>query len=453
MNSELNQRRRGSPRIWRVSGISLSMEALQREWLEVDAAPAFERQLRERLADPGRMLEAMPGARRGDDHVRHARMASDREVEVRGCGVEAGDRLDAARADARKVWRDEVAVHLASLLFGHVAGHFVRLHRVRILLGRDLDARPLAVDRGKPVDDALAVLQLPDPDRESRRGEVSDGTRRLEPVQHLACDAEVPREIGVEELGKPGARGDDDLAGAVLGGIGAHANDAALVGNRPHALVAAKLRAVLLRERELGAHARLGIKVPRAGLVVSDLVVSHVALREVLAQLARIEPLVLDIETARRGERVVEEVLDVRGCPPRAARDDEAAGDDEELRARLRLDVAPDLVRAAHDRRVVLALADRDARDAGVAVRRAKRVGRREAVDAEHLRAALGRLVGARRADRSQSHDDEVVHETGVRDGFSYVEKSSLTPVSDSSLSRLSRRYPWRSSTTSRSPP
>src|SRR5471032_3065237 len=99
MNSELNQRRRGSPRIWRVSGISLSMEALQRERRQVDAAPAFEGKLRERLADPGRMLEAMPGARRGDDHVRHARMASDREVEIRGRGIKAADRLDATLAD------------------------------------------------------------------------------------------------------------------------------------------------------------------------------------------------------------------------------------------------------------------------------------------------------------------------------------------------------------------
>jgi hypothetical protein len=65
-------------------------------------------------------------------------------------------------------------------------------------------------------------------------------------------------------------------------------------------------------------------------------------------------------------------------------------------------------VAAQHQRHVSIAFADREPRDARVAVGRAHVVGRCEAVDAEDLRAARRELVQRCRTGCAEADDDDV---------------------------------------------
>ena len=70
-----------------------------------------------------------------------------------------------------------------------------------------------------------------------------------------------------------------------------------------------------------------------------------------------------------RRDSVLEKALHMRGRTRRVARNDEATVGRQQALAGLGLDRAPDLMRAPGQQRVLLVLADRDARDAGVAMR------------------------------------------------------------------------------------
>jgi hypothetical protein len=87
--------------------------------------------------------------------------------------------------------------------------------------------------------------------------------------------------------------------------------------------------------------------------------------------------------------------------PPRISRSDLAG---------FAFELAPDLVRSHDERDVLLALADRDPGDARFAAMRSLRVRRLVAVDADHLPAALGELVGGGAAHGAQADDRDVVH-------------------------------------------
>src|SRR3989442_1773922 len=95
-----------------------------------------------------------------------------------------------------------------------------------------------------------------------------DGDAR---VARMAVDHEVARDFGLEEARQPRARGEDEMARAIVGAIRVHVHDAACLEEALGALAAVKLRARALGEEELRAHARLGAEESRARLVVGDL--------------------------------------------------------------------------------------------------------------------------------------------------------------------------------------
>src|SRR5579862_5329710 len=124
-------------------------------------------------------------------------------------------------------------------------------------------------------------------------------------------------------------------------------------------------------------------------LEIAALAVAHGELREARADVACAQQFMRDAVGARVGYRVLEEAFDMDRGLARAG-DDEPAALGEQALAGLGLDLAPDLVAAAHEAGEERVLAVGKPRDARLAMRRAHLVRRREAVDAQHARAALG---------------------------------------------------------------
>jgi hypothetical protein len=91
-----------------------------------------------------------------------------------------------------------------------------------------------------------------------------------------------------------------------------------------------------------------------------------------------------------------------------AVADHEASDLMQQRRAGRTLDLPPQLVRPPHQRHVLGALADRDARDPCVAVRGAAIVRWPEAVDADHPQPAPGQLERDRAPHRAEAGDDRV---------------------------------------------
>ena len=131
---------------------------------------------------------------------------------------------------------------------------------------------------------------------------------------------------------------------------------------------------------------------------------------EAVADRCRVEQLVGDAEALRQGDRLSEEAGlavipgDVRG----GRADHQAAGAAIERLPARRLELGPEGVRAHRQRHEGRALADGEPGDAGQAMARALVVRRREAVDADDLRAAGGEVVAERAADCTEADDDHV---------------------------------------------
>ena len=87
----------------------------------------------------------------------------------------------------------------------------------------------------------------------------------------------------------------------------------------------------------------------------------------------------------------------------------------EQIAARGSFQLFPDLIGAQHQRHKFAAFADGLAGDAGLAVRRALIVRRREAVDADGLCSELRGLVERSAAHRSQPDDHNVCDDCHVR--------------------------------------
>src|SRR5215831_19301102 len=144
-------------------------------------------------------------------------------------------------------------------------------------------------------------------------------------------------------------------------------------------------------------------------LEITDFVVADVELWKARADRARIEHLVRDSELRGGGDGVFVESFDMGEGGPFRARDHEAAVGGQQAGARLMLDLAPDFVSAHHQRRQMIALADRKPCDARVAMGGAVRVRRRVRVEREHARATLCELKGGGAAHRTQPEDNGVM--------------------------------------------
>ena len=144
--------------------------------------------------------------------------------------------------------------------------------------------------------------------------------------------------------------------------------------------------------------------------MVGPVAAGHGEGRKTSRDLAAIEDRVIDPPRLCRGDGRLEELRHAV-----ARRDLARAGDDQDpVLAQQRqagpgFQRFPDLVRALGERRVLRTLAAGQARDAGVAVRRALLVRRMELVEPEHRGAADRELVAGRRAHRAQAENDDVM--------------------------------------------
>ena len=103
----------------------------------------------------------------------------------------------------------------------------------------------------------------------------------------------------------------------------------------------------------------------------------------------------------------------VPGGPATGGLDDQATALREQVLAGLGFELAPDGVRALHQRRVRLAFADRLAGDAGLAVGRSVDMRRRESIDADGADAAAGELVEGGGAGGTEADDGHVIRAHG----------------------------------------
>src|SRR5262249_46119849 len=214
-----------------------------------------------------------------------------------------------------------VVVHGAYFVAGHVTTNRVGIVRTLELFGGDLHSAVRAVDRGKAVDAVLPAGDLPDEDRAA----IDVEGRRLpidrKPEQRLTIDPQQRRELR-DELRKPRPCGDDRRRSRILAAVGRDRDAARSAVDSDDTLVASDDRAAVLRRAHVSGHAALRTHEARVLLEISMLGVADLELREAAPDLGRVEKLVRDAELERGGERVVEEVLDVRVRLRRAAGND-----------------------------------------------------------------------------------------------------------------------------------
>ena len=133
-----------------------------------------------------------------------------------------------------------------------------------------------------------------------------------------------------------------------------------------------------------------------------DMALGQLEGREAPDDLPAVEKLML--------ETVVEAGLQ-RGFDRSAAfrREIERAGDMQELHAGLRPGLLPQFMRAPDDRHVMRALEIGEPDDPGQAVRRAHRVADVEALQPEHLQAALGKVPAGGGPHGADTGNDDVI--------------------------------------------
>src|SRR5579863_7875593 len=135
---------------------------------------------------------------------------------------------------------------------------------------------------------------------------------------------------------------------------------AAVLRYRLHGFTKMQRRTAALGEIELRGNAGLRTDIAHALLVITRLIVAHIELRETPANRFRIENLVRNSKASRGSRRVFEKIRDMRFSKPGVARNDQSAGNGQQIVTRRRLDFTPDFVRALDQRDVLLAFADRE---------------------------------------------------------------------------------------------
>ena len=167
--------------------------------------------------------------------------------------------------------------------------------------------------------------------------------------------------------------------------------------------------------RELRRDAALRRDVAAAGLEIGLLVAVEVQeLREPPGDRARVEHLVRDAGSLGHRDRAGHEIrlAMVQGLTLAGRQDQRAAGREQSLAGR-RLELPPDAMGGEDEGHVIGAFADGLAGDPGLAVARPEGVGRREAIEADDLRAAPSELVqdgASHGAETNHSDIDSLTH-------------------------------------------
>src|SRR5579872_4748948 len=378
-----------------------SQRLRQAERAQVDIGVVPADPLSDCLADRGRVLEAVARARRDDQDRLVLWVAVDQKPAVSRARVQAGCAPHRLAPEPRQVRRDAVLVDPGCLSRGRRVLTPVRLHGLLVGLRAELDAPVRAVDRGEAVD----AVQM----RELARlaAEVDDVGRHVaqlriplanrEPDDELPVDREQVAALG-EEIADPGAGAQHELVGLVEIRTGPHPDPAGRRGlPAEHALAESQRRPVRAGQRELGRDRQLGAEVARTGLVEGLGPLADRPHRKPGSELVGVQVLVLDLVFVRHLARLAQE-------PTRAVPDDEEPGPGYETLPEL----WPDFVRAAHQWHVLASLADRQACDPRLPVRRPPRMRRWVLVDSDHGYTSRSQLEAGGAAHRAEPDYDHL---------------------------------------------
>jgi len=251
-----------------------------------------------------RVLEAVAGAGRRNDHALVVRQTVDDEAGVVDAGVEAhgGPVGDVARS--WKIRRDEFAMHRLNFLRGHGPIDRLGCRRRIVLFGRDLNRGRAFFGPRKAVD-RLPRRNLPDVDRKVLRTIIVEWCvfAQLEPVQNLPPDTEDLRLVAPEEIRQPRPGADDDLAGAIRRPI---RNDLDMTLDRRearHRLAEVNLRAERRRPFELRIGASLRKNVAALGLEIRVVTLADIECLESRLDVAVVQRFMRDIRAPRGLDR------------------------------------------------------------------------------------------------------------------------------------------------------
>ena len=128
------------------------------------------------------------------------------------------------------------------------------------------------------------------------------------------------------------------------------------------------LSAVPLRQQQLGIDTFFRAQKTGLVLVVADFIILHSKLRKSLSYLRRIKDVVADVIFARRSERILEKIRDMARRSRSFTRDDQPTGHLQQGFPGFPLELPPYFVGTKRQRGVLLALANRLACDASIAV-------------------------------------------------------------------------------------
>ena len=160
---------------------------------------------------------------------------------------------------------------------------------------------------------------------------------------------------------------------------------------------------------DLRGNGLLGAHKPRVALQVTQFVALQLQLWVTLMDARRVQHLVANAMALGAFNGAAHEVaFAVVGCDTVTGCQDEPAGGGEDAAPGAGFQLAPDLVRAVHQWHVFVALTNRQAADAGFTMRRALVVRRAELVDAQHLGAALCKLVERGGTDSAEANHDGI---------------------------------------------
>ena len=247
--------------------------------------------------------------------------------------------------------------------------------------------------------------------RTTLRRERGDITRYIKPTEQLAHDGEQRRKLRRHRRANPRPHREHQLARRVSASVRRDLDHSSVIDVVAHKRFArADVGPQRLGKCQLLTHACFGSNKTRRRLEECALVQSHIEDRKPrpcgfgVEQHVRHVVLVRRfLRTRQKSRAAVKDGVVVDG------RDVERATLCQEAHARLRFELAPDFVRPNCKRRVLRTFANREPRDARVAMCRAKCVRRIETIDAQHTRLFLGQLIRGRCARCAQPDHDHVV--------------------------------------------
>src|SRR5262249_11435976 len=137
------------------------------------------------------MFEAVSRARRHHHDIGILGMKIDDEPAIGEARVETNHCVHAPAAQTRHPATDLFPIHFIDLLLFHYSVHGISARFHGVLFSGYLDTTADAIDRGKPINEIVAILtESPDKNRELPRQKRVNRIFQSEPEQYLTLDLE-----------------------------------------------------------------------------------------------------------------------------------------------------------------------------------------------------------------------------------------------------------------------